>query len=384
MKITSICDLAYTLGIGDRLASYTGGAYTHNAAGCATSIDRTGKPDLALTWNGQYQLTSVSTNGVVAESYAYDPLGRRASTTSGGVTFRHVYDGVHCAADIDAAGAVVRSYTWGPGIDNLLAVTCHSGSSATTYYALTDVQGTVHGFADAGGNLVESYAYDAWGNVLAVRDASGLPIQNLKSQIGNRFLFQGREYSHASGLYNFRLRWYDPATGRWLSKDTIGISGGLNLYAFCGNDPVNYVDPWGLREEGEQALSWAKSEVGNESYSGTGNLPGPFGPGDPKCNIFVAHAYNKGNGKTIIPTGFWGSRPPKARDWFTNNVPPGFTLTTTPRPGDVISDGHHMGLVSEHGKSTVSAATALGVVENSWGYRTNSRPNVYYHYDGGR
>ena len=182
-------------------------------------------------------------------SPANDPLGRRASTTSGGVTVRHVYDGAHCAADLDAAGAVVRSYTWGPGIDNLLAVTCHSGSSATTYYALTDIQGTVHGFADASGNLFETYAYDAWGNVLAVRDANGLPIPNQQSQIQNRFRFQGREYSHASGLYNFRLRWYDPATGRWLSKDPIGISGGLNLYVFCGNDPVNYVDPMGLEEE---------------------------------------------------------------------------------------------------------------------------------------
>ncbi len=92
--------------------TYTGGAYTYNAAGCVTTIDRTGKPDLDLTWNGQYQLTSVSTNGVVAESYAYDPLGRRASTTSGGVTVRHVYDGVHCAADTDATGTLLRSYTW--------------------------------------------------------------------------------------------------------------------------------------------------------------------------------------------------------------------------------------------------------------------------------
>jgi RHS repeat-associated protein len=81
--------------------------------------------------------------------------------------------------------------------------------------------------------------------LLAVRDGNGLPIPNQQSQIQNRFLFQGREYSHVTGLYYFRLRWYDPATGRWLSKDPIGISGGLNLYAFCANDPVNYVDPSG-------------------------------------------------------------------------------------------------------------------------------------------
>ena len=47
-----------------------------------------------------------------------------------------------------------------------------------------------------------------------------------------------REWSEATGLVNFRARWYDPVTGRWLSKDPIGLNGGLNLYAFCEGDPV--------------------------------------------------------------------------------------------------------------------------------------------------
>lgn len=225
--------ISYTLGVGDRLAAYTGGSYTYDAAGCVTSIERTGKPDLSMTWNGQYQLTSVSTNGVVAESYTYDPLGRRASTTSGGATVRHVYDGVHVIADLGEDGDLLKSYTCGPGIDNLLAVTCHEDGVTMTYYALTDIQGTVYGFADANGNIVARYTYDAWGNLLDADVAvSGLA--------DNRYLFQGREYSWTTGLYNFRARWYDPATGRWISKDPIGISGGLNLYALCANDPVNY------------------------------------------------------------------------------------------------------------------------------------------------
>ena len=66
-----------------------------------------------------------------------------------------------------------------------------------------------------------------------------------ESVYGNRFLFQGREYDYATQLYYFRNRWYEPETGRWLSPDPIGISGGLNLYVFCGNDPVNFVDPMG-------------------------------------------------------------------------------------------------------------------------------------------
>ena len=64
-----------------------------------------------------------------------------------------------------------------------------------------------------------------------------------------RYRFQGRERSAATGLANFRMRWYDAVTGRWLSKDPIGLSGGLNLYAFCGNDPINSTDAIGLCED---------------------------------------------------------------------------------------------------------------------------------------
>ena len=100
-----------------------------------------------------------------------------------------------------------------------------------------------HALADETGNIVESYEYDAWGNVLTVRDGAGNPLT--ESALGNRFLFQGREYSWSTGLYNFRARWYDPETGRWLSNDPIGISGGLNQYVFCANNPVNMTDPDG-------------------------------------------------------------------------------------------------------------------------------------------
>jgi hypothetical protein len=41
-------------------------------------------------------------------------------------------------------------------------------------------------------------------------------------------------------------RYYDPSTGTWLTRDPIGYAGGINLYAFCGNNPVNFADPWGF------------------------------------------------------------------------------------------------------------------------------------------
>jgi len=117
------------------------------------------------------------------------------------------------------------------------------GSQTNTYYAIKDHQNTIVALVDETGAVVESYEYDAYGNT-KVFNASGTEIA--ESALGNRYCFQGREIDWATKLYYFRARWYDPGTGRWLSKDPIGIEGGLNLYVFCDNNPVNFVDPEGL------------------------------------------------------------------------------------------------------------------------------------------
>ena len=86
--------------------------------------------------------------------------------------------------------------------------------------------------------IVARFEYDAWGNILS--STSSVPALAV-----NRYRFQCREWSAATGLVNFRARWYDPVTGRWLSKDPIGLNGGLNLYAFCENDPIGFRDSFG-------------------------------------------------------------------------------------------------------------------------------------------
>ena len=238
----------YTLGVGDRLATWTGGSYTYDFAGNVTRIERDGRPTLDLTWNSQYQLVSVATNGVFAESYAYDALGRRVSTTTLEGTTRHVYDdNWQVLADLDEHGNVIASYTWGEGIDNFLAVKV----GGALYYPLTDIQGTIWGYVDSQNNVVACWRYDAWGNVLDEE----VTVPALASI---RYRFQCREWSAVTGLINFRMRWYDPETGRWLSKDPIGLSGGLNLYAFCGNCPLAFVDPFGRSFLPEAIDRWGK------------------------------------------------------------------------------------------------------------------------------
>ena len=234
---------SYTLGTGNKLVSWTGGSYGHDSAGCVTNITR-GTDTLSLSWNSRYNLTSIATNGAVAEAYTYGPLGNRITTVLNGVTNHHVYEGAHCVADLAADGELLRSYQPGPGVDNWLSMTVHTGATPVVYTYLTDHLGTVHAVADATGAIVESYRYDPHGKVLDVRNGSGTPLT--ESAIGNRILWQGREYSWATGLYYFRSRYYDPQTARWLSKDKIGISGGINLYQALSDNPVMFRDPWGL------------------------------------------------------------------------------------------------------------------------------------------
>lgn len=192
-------DRAYSYDGRDRLASDGGVAYRYDAAGnrlakvgdaggdislCARNrrpprrvdgrrirVRRGGMRDAHPArkqrarpyMDGLYRLVSVSTNGVAAESYRYDALGRRTATVNAEGTERHVWDGDHCLADVDERGEVVRAYLWGPGVDNLLAVRV----GGRNYAALTDIQGTVWGYADERGEIVARWTYDAWGNVLS-------------------------------------------------------------------------------------------------------------------------------------------------------------------------------------------------------------------------
>eukprot|EP00825_Cyclidium_porcatum_P034585 TRINITY_DN36366_c0_g1_i1.p1 TRINITY_DN36366_c0_g1~~TRINITY_DN36366_c0_g1_i1.p1 ORF type:complete len:211 (-),score=9.07 TRINITY_DN36366_c0_g1_i1:146-778(-) len=110
--------------------------------------------------------------------------------------------------------------------------------------AACDALGSVGFLTSAGGLTFECYEYDAWGCTQVQNSLYNMP--KAASSYGLRFLFHGAAYSAATGLYQFRARWYSPELGRWLSPDPIGLEGGLNLYEFCRNDPVNFRDPSGL------------------------------------------------------------------------------------------------------------------------------------------
>ena len=118
------------------------------------------------------------------------------------------------------------------------------------YFYRKDAQGNIIALLDNSGNTVVKYRYDAWGNH-AVRDANGADIADA-SHIGNRnpFRYRGYYYDTETELYYLQTRYYDPETGRFITIDGIEYLdpetiNGLNLYAYCGNNPVMNVDPTG-------------------------------------------------------------------------------------------------------------------------------------------
>ncbi len=123
-----------------------------------------------------------------------------------------------------------------------------------------------------------------------------------------RYRFQGREWSAATGLVNFRMRWYDSETGRWLSKDPIGLGGGLNLYAFCGNNTIIFCDPYGKCGKNSVSDAWWNGAM-NGFCDGFGKglaatIDGMIPFGDPLSNIYTDNQGNLDDDIYSISQGF--------------------------------------------------------------------------------
>jgi RHS repeat-associated protein len=143
----------------------------------------------------------------------------------------------------DGNDNITRQYIYGNGIDEIIRMDVYDGGTVSSYYFHTDAIGSVTAITDENGNIVERYTYDIYG-MPTFWDASGNVIP--ASSIGNNILFQGREYSPELNLYYFRARYFDPIMGRFLSVDPMGYKDSMNLYQALNQNPVNFVDPFGL------------------------------------------------------------------------------------------------------------------------------------------
>ena len=278
----SIKEFAYDSDYSDRLISYNGKSITYNSLGCMSSYDSKnynwtkgrlssiikGKPIGALpyegcffTYNGYGQRTGKSytkdnksttdlTGSYTYEtSYTYDSSGRlirefcEESFQSG---YYYIYELIYV---YDESGIIGVLFS-----DN--------GAAHKAYYYVRNLQGDVISVHDEHYTKVAEYAYDAYGNCTVTNQTDATFAKY------NPIRYRGYYYDRETKLYWVQTRYYSPEFRRWISPDSTGYLApdtvnGLNLYCYCMNNPIMYVDPTGHSPEWWQWLvSGAEVVVG--------------------------------------------------------------------------------------------------------------------------
>jgi RHS repeat-associated protein len=235
-----------TVGSDNELMSDGKFDYTYDNEGNLTSQTEiaTGKVT-QYSWDYHNRLTGVvvkdSSGAVVQTSaYTYDVLGQRIGksvTTGAGpaVVERYIRDGDNLLLTLAAGKVVTHRYLDNPQTGQVLADDTTTGIA----WPLADELGTVRDVVDSSGTSLDHVRYTAFGAV----------VSTVGPGPGFHFGYTGSEYDSETGLVYDQARYYDPATGRFLSQDPSGFSAGdPNLYRYVGNDVTNRIDPSGLEE----------------------------------------------------------------------------------------------------------------------------------------
>ena len=233
----------------NRLRRWTNYRMDYDAAGNMTAKRTLSATDTtkvlqrdSLFWSALGRLDSIRTRDSLGTltmrvGFGYDAWGRRARKSTASGMSRYLWEGDTHVAQLDTLGNLVAGYTYYEGIDNL-ATQLRRDRADSTYYYLQDYSRNVIALlarTGAGNTIDNQYRYEPFGGVQG----------NNPSSVPNSMKFAGREYDSETQLYYDRARYLDPALGRFVSEDPIGLAGGVNLYAFVGNDPVNGWDPSG-------------------------------------------------------------------------------------------------------------------------------------------
>ena len=218
-------------------------------------------------------------------TYTYDPLDRLSTVTwPDGSTLSITYDPFGLRNEeilTNSSGTVIadNKLLWlggkiiSDGTNNYWSFGQTTGN--TQYYCGTDHLGSLRDVTDLNGNLVTEYDYDLWGNRTGIQGT-----QDFNLGLTGHWVIKD--------LVIAPFRTYNPYLGRWISRDPLGEKGGINLYAYVGNNPVSNVDPLG--EIGLGVFGGGSAEAGVVYGAGaTGALGGGlFWGNSPNVGAFAS------------------------------------------------------------------------------------------------
>jgi RHS repeat-associated protein len=243
--------------------------YTWNANSGAMVYDAKGNLYAADSWiysyDAQNRLTMIQGNGLTI-SMTYDPLNRVITRNVNGAVTQNVWDGWNLIEEHRPDWSLQRCYLYGANQNEMVAA--FDGGIYGNHWYWQDGRGNTSHITGDNAALFERYTYDLSG---APRFYDPNGSEGLASAYDTRFLFAGRQYLPDTGLYDMRNRVYHIGLNRFLQTDPVGLqiagakpsvqaaaffwagkapetfaSTELNLYRYCGNDPVDESDPLGL------------------------------------------------------------------------------------------------------------------------------------------
>ena len=178
-----------------------------------------------FSYNSRHQQTRVETETGSVQENRYDAEGLRFELLENGRRTSFVY---HDGELLQEEGREEQgtSYHLGAGME------AFRRGQELSYYHRDEQLSTVF-VTDGQGEIRNSYQYDAF----------GIPLETTE-QLNNRIRYTGQQYDDVTGQYYLRARYYNPVAGRFMQED-VYQGDGLNLYAYCGNNPVVYDDPSG-------------------------------------------------------------------------------------------------------------------------------------------